>query len=567
VPTPVTSNRQNKSVWLGCLRIVCVGIPALTVASCRADHGALPKIAILGQPAEVPVFGLFEFSLASSGQYRNPFIDTTLEAVFTAPDGARIAVPGFYYGEGRWMVRFRPYGPGHWTFGWSFAGDDGLPSRGVGRFQCNPPTDGHGRIRNNPANPNRWIFEDGQPYFPIGFQEGVGPAAPSFGIDGESRTGPRRAVSIEDYFRIYGQAGFNLFRFSQRNNTYSIFDDLDHYRERESIFTDRVLRAARQNGVRVMLGFFGYYSAYTEGSLLRRRMRRLLRLQFLPEEALDRPYDARTMAKEKRFIRYSVARWGAYADFWELLNERKASPAWTGAMATYTHSIDPDRKPVSTSWETPVVREIDIDAPHWYQSENESDSDIVVLQKASGSKQTGKPVIVGEQGNTGMNWDPASASRMRIRAWTALFQEIGLIFWNTSWSKAGMFGGHYSPGDAANIYLGPVERQYIGVLGGFSARLDAQVEMTDASVSDDGVRAYALLSPKLAAAYLHHFRDHTGAVTGVKIALRVPEGNSLVAEWIDPASGAIIGRTPVHPGNATLLAPPFRVDAAVLVTR
>jgi len=156
---------------------------------------------------------------------------------------------------------------------------------------------------------------------------------------------------------------------------------------------------------------------------------------------------------------------------------------------------------------------------------------------------------------------------MRIRAWTALFQEIGLIFWNTSWSKAGMFGGHYSPGAGANIYLGPVERQYIGVLSGFSVRLDAQVKMTAASVSDDDVGAYALLSPKLAAAYLHHFRDHTAAVTGVKVALQLPEGNPLVAEWIDPASGAIIARTQVQPGNATLLAPPFRVDAAVLVTQ
>jgi hypothetical protein len=176
-------------------------------------------------------------------------------------------------------------------------------------------------------------------------------------------------------------------------------------------------------------------------------------------------------------------------------------------------------------------------------------------------------VIVGEQGNTGMNWDPGSALRMRIRAWTALFQEIGLIFWNTSWSKAGVFGGHYTPRGFANIYLGPVERQYIGVLSGFSARLDAQVKMVAASVSDDGVRAYALLSPKLAAVYLHHFRDHTAAVTGVKVTLRVPEANRLVAEWIDPASGAIIARTPVQPGNATLLAPPFRVDAAVLVTQ
>lgn len=553
---------------IGHLRIVFAGILTLSLASCHADHGAPPRITISRQPDDVPLLGLFELSLASSQQYRNPFIDTTLEAVFTAPDGARINVPGFYYGEGRWMVRFRPYRPGHWTYGWSFVGDNGLPSRGAGRFQCNPPADGHGRIRNNPVNLNRWIFEDGQPYFPIGFQEGVGPDGPSFGIDGESRTGPLRNVSIEDYFRIYGQAGFNLFRFSQRNATYPIFDDLDRYRERESIFTDRLLRAARQNGVRVMFGFFGYYDTYAEGDLVwMRRMHRLLSLQyFLPEEALNRPYDARTMAKEKRFIRYSVARWGAYADFWELLNERKASPAWTEAMATYTHSIDPDRKPVSTSWETPVVREIDIVAPHWYQSENESDSDIAVLQVASKSKRAGKPVIVGEQGNTGMNWDPGSALRMRIRAWTALFQEIGLIFWNTSWSKAGVFGGHYSPRGFANIYLGPVERQYIGVLSGFSARLDAQVRMAAASVSDDGVRAYALLSPKLAAVYLHHFRDHTAAVTGVRVALRVPEGNRLVAEWIDPASGAIIERTPVQPGNATLLAPPFRVDAAVLVT-
>src|SRR5208283_1841588 len=180
---------QSRICWswmrIGRLRIVYAGILGLSLASCHADHAVPPRITISRQPDDVPVWGLFELSLASSQQYRDPFIDTTLEAVFTAPDGARINVPGFYYGEGRWMVRFRPYRPGHWTYGWSFVGDNGPPSRGVGRFQCNPPADGHGRIRNNPVNLNRWIFEDGQPYFPIGFQEGVGPDGPSFGIDGE----------------------------------------------------------------------------------------------------------------------------------------------------------------------------------------------------------------------------------------------------------------------------------------------------------------------------------------------------------------------------------------------
>ena len=190
-----------------------------------------------------------------------------------------------------------------------------------------------------------------------------------------------------------------------------------------------------------------------------------------------------------------------------------------------------------------------------------------MVQSASRWKQTGKPVIVGEQGNTGMNWDAGSALRMRIRAWTALFEEIGLIFWNTGWSKAGMFGGHYTPGAAANIYLGPIERQYIGILSGFSARLDAEVRMIRVSVSGDGVRAYALGSPDVAAVYLHHFRDDAIPATGVKISLHVPEGNVLIGEWIDPASGAILARTPVKPGDATLLAPPFRVDAALLVKR
>jgi hypothetical protein len=56
------------------------------------------------------------------------------------------------------------------------------------------------------------------------------------------------------------------------------------------------------------------------------------------------------VAKEKRFIEYAVARWGVYVDFWELLNERRASDEWTALMADYVRSIDPERKPISTSW-------------------------------------------------------------------------------------------------------------------------------------------------------------------------------------------------------------------------
>ena len=41
---------------------------------------------------------------------------------------------------------------------------------------------------------------------------------------------------------------------------------------------------------------------------------------------------------------------------------------------------------------------------------------------------------------------------MRIRSWSALFQEIAFIFWNTSYAR----DGHYM-----DIWPGPQERQYI----------------------------------------------------------------------------------------------------------
>src|ERR1035441_2504694 len=93
-----------------------------------------------------------------------------------------------------------------------------------------------------------------------------------------------------------------------------------------------------------------------------------------PREAINRPEDSATIEKEERFVRYCIARWGAYADFWELLNERLAADQWTSRMAAYVHAVDPDHKPVSTSWEKPALREIDINAPHWYESERDRKS-------------------------------------------------------------------------------------------------------------------------------------------------------------------------------------------------
>jgi hypothetical protein len=511
-------------------------------------------------------FDLLEISFKHDGPYRNRFFDVTLTVEFRSPDGSVHRRSGFFYGGNTWMVRFRPDRPGRWSYRSVFHSRTGFHREEAGEFDC-VPSNLDGSVVQDPANVYRWVFTTGGRFFPLGFQNCVyvnQAGGIEFPIDGEGRSGPVRTLSPDEYFRVYGEAGFNLLRFSQKNCSYWLSEDLDRYSERESRLTDLLLSTARAHGFRVMFGIFGYHGGAHDGSL---RGRILQKIQFslgVVEEAIDDPNDIEVLEKERRFIDYCVARWGAYSDFWELLNERHAHEGWTRSTAAYLRAVDPEHRPVATSWQKPELPEIGINTPHWYESERESESDLRVRQQAEQWKAFRKPVLVGEHGNTGMNWDPKSAERMRVRLWTALFQEIALVLWNTSWSKYGIFQGRYRPGAAANIYLGPQERGYTRILSQFSSRLGDGLEMVPVETSaPDRVRAYALASGRQAAVYLHRFADRTAAVSDLRIRLPGPSAK-LSGEWLDPATGRTIAAVTLDGTGEPIPVPPFRADLALL---
>ncbi len=519
---------------------------------------------ISASASSVPTHDLLELSFRHGAAYSDPFLDVSLQAELIAPDGSRRLIRGFHHSKDLWMIRFRPDIPGAWTYRYRFTARQGFRKDGFGSFHCTS-SDRKGGVRPHPVNPYRWVFSNGQPYLPIGLQDCIGiEEGPelNFGVDGEGRNdGSKRILNADQYFSLYSKAGFNLLRFSQRNCSYSLYGPLDRFLERESLVTDKLLATARKHGFRVFFGFFGYHGGHY-GNTIPEKVIGLLRSKVSPPEGINDVTDNAVVEKEKRFLDYAVARWGVYADFWELLNERKPDDRWVAIMADYVRSIDPDRKPISTSWERPHLKAIDINTPHWYESEKESDSDLRIRQQAEKWKAFGKPVIVGEHGNSGMNWDPKSGVRMRVRLWTALFQEISLILWNTSWSKAGLHRGRHTPGQASNIYLGPEERGYIRALTDFSARLDADVRMAPVVVSpSEAVRGYGLRSPRRTAVYLHHFATHERPVR-VTLQLDIPAGE---ATWIDPSTGRILQKTRVRTRNQQLQTPEFRVDLALLV--
>jgi hypothetical protein len=145
---------------------------------------------------------------------------------------------------------------------------------------------------------------------------------------------------------------------------------------------------------------------------------------------------------------------------------------------------------------------------------------------------------------------------MRIRNWTALFNEIAFIFWNTSYARDGHF---------MNIWLGPREREYVRAMQDFAYRLDKDVRMAAVKISHPHtVRAYALASKERAGVYLHHFSNHTKAVKGVKVTLDVPK--SAKGYWYSPENAEILGSFDAPAGPGTFEAPEFTVDLALLIT-
>lgn len=403
-------------------------LPAGSAALAASPVPAASPLPTEPAPDEVRVverYGVFERTFPwDSDRYADPWSQVRLDLALTSPSGGTVRVDGFFVQQDTWKARFAPSELGRWSWTATFT-DGGRSETTRGAFNVMPGTS-PGFVRPSATNPDRWVFDDGSPYYPIGIGDCLldidrsGSPIDNWGFDGGFRTAGThelgRLVDIDTYLAAYAAAGVDLFRWSVDNCAFKLADPIDpkgpRFLVQEGIWGDTLVAKLRQYGFRVYMTIFGFEPPFPSAS------------PGSPE-----------MDAVKRYVRYVVDRYGAYVDFWELMNEARVPDAWTVAVATYLREIDPYRHPISTSWERPDVSVIEIDSPHWYERESEFDSDGLTAHRIAGWKAAGKPVIVGEQGNTGQNWDDRSALRMRLRSWTALFTEAVLVFWNSSFAK------------------------------------------------------------------------------------------------------------------------------------
>ena len=100
-----------------------------------------------GQSLGVERWDLLELSFRSNHSYANPFRDVSLKANFSHSSGRQIKVDGFYDGNSTWRVRFMPLEIGRWDY----VTESNDPALGGARgyFECVAPTKAylHGPLR------------------------------------------------------------------------------------------------------------------------------------------------------------------------------------------------------------------------------------------------------------------------------------------------------------------------------------------------------------------------------------------------------------------------------------
>ena len=604
----------------------CVGAASALLWLAPLAFGAADalEVDVAQNTQRLTPYQVFELTFQHDGRYADPTWDVSIEVALHSPSGRNVTVGGFFYGssepqtpkvaqsDGRrrtvanwsctpadlWKARYAPNELGRWKYEYAFTNPSGQTAKGSGQFDVvKGRVQEKGFLRINPDNPYRFVFDDGSPFFPIGFQDGIfdnnanGSVMDVSAVEGPFRLDPEgkrpvpppgalfaRGPSIgalngDVTYGRHARAGLNFWRFSPNNFSINVFADpadgsrptLDHVRWEQAQMVDETLRMSRKYGMRNFYGIFGYTKVSNK-----------------------QPDNRQEMDKVKRIIKYSVDRWGAYVDFWEFLNEQHADTRWYEIVIPYLESIDPYDHPITTSWERPKLRGIEVNAPHWYGNEGELVSDRVTADRARRTKQFGKPVVYGEQGNyrgredrsaegVGGVWDPGSARRMRVRCWTAMFTEICFIFWETSYAK---------DGHVRNIWIGPEERQYIRVMQDFAVMLDRDVQMTEVPLSGAAakdVRVYGLRSEQSVSAYFHHAACETcrkaagtgreshhswnhdrGQVRELEVTIDVPV--SATGYWYRPTDGAVLATFDAQAGRRTVVVPPFAVDLALIVT-
>jgi hypothetical protein len=400
-----------------CLLSMVGILPAAAMAATdeRSEPLALKEVA--ASSSTVPQFEMLELTVALGATYTNPYNpdEVALDAVFTAPSGRVVTLPGFWMlpcerkvaegveemtagGDGSWRVRFAPQETGRYTWQLKLRDRSGEVSGGEGEFTATAAVR-PGFVRQSKADPHYLAFDNGEGCFLIGHNL---PIYHSKGQLGDAAM--HKFADARENFNRWWMCSYGFGIEGQKQ--------LGSYRQDSAARIDLVLEVARERGLYYMMCMDTHQDFREQGWAKN------------PFNAANggpcaSPADwftnetARTLYKKR--LRYTVARWGYSTNVlcWEFGNEFEGwadSPQavmlpWHKEMSDYLRGLDPFRHLISTSfwgktgpeafW---ALENIDIVQTHCYMNNDDNVAEPVQRYCLHQWERFAKPHIFGEFG-------------------------------------------------------------------------------------------------------------------------------------------------------------------------
>ncbi len=278
-----------------------------------------------------------------------------VDGEFTAPSGAQITVPGFYYrdyldthdvltptDDWSWRVRFTPTEVGTYQYQVTVTTTGAAVSSDTGSFTV-AASDHPGFIRLDSRNPQYFAFDNGAPYFPIGEDMGWS-------------NSPDPLPDYADWLGKLSAAGGNFVRVWMAPWGFDIeWSDtgLGNYsgRQEQAYQLDRVFDLLEADHVYMMLSLLnhGQFSTTTNPQWDQNPFNAANGGPCADPACFATNPDALRLWKQR--LRYIAARWGYSTNImaWEWWNEVNWTPLlssnilapWIAESASYLRSLDP----------------------------------------------------------------------------------------------------------------------------------------------------------------------------------------------------------------------------------
>jgi hypothetical protein len=398
---------------------------------------ALVLIAAVAPAARAASYPMIQTSFELPQVQGNPFDFTQndVEVTFTAPDGGTRTVPAFFDGGHTWRARHTPETTGNYsvsaiTLNGKDAGAIGIEPREFSVAGAARP----GFVRIDPQNKMRFIFDDGSPYYAIGYNLGW-----------RGKDMPPLPESLAGM----GKAGVNWSRiwmchWDGKNLDWSADPGdqppLGQYNLKTAKLWDDIVAAADAADVHfhLVLQHHGQISTGADPNWQENPWNKANGGWLAKPE--DFFTDARAMALTRAKYRYIIARWGYSPAImaWELFNEVENSDAfknddidaiaaWHAAMARFLRQQDPYHHLVTTSSVVDVAKlwpAMDYYEAHVYPP------DVLSAQKVLDADHLDKAYFYGEMGPISDS-NPASGDALHKVLWGGIMSgaSAGAQYW------------------------------------------------------------------------------------------------------------------------------------------